>query len=88
MQIIQFVLIHMQIIHLGPVHMVPFAEMSRLWDGYVSVRSYGFFHPACLDEILLLALAKHVHFSHATQLFNNFGVFLYLFASKSIALAR
>ena len=51
------------------------------------MRSYGVFHPACRDEILLLALAKHVHFSHATQLSNDFGVFLYLFARKSIALA-
>ena len=54
----------------------------------ISVRSYGVFHPPCRDEILLLALAKHVHFSHATQLFNDVGVFLYLFARKSIALAR
>ncbi len=54
----------------------------------ISVRSYGAFHPACRDEILLLALAKYVHFSHATHLFNDFGVFLYLFARKSIALAR
>ncbi len=54
----------------------------------ISVRSYGVFHPACRDEILLLALAKHVHFSHATQRFNDFCVFLYLFARKSIALAR
>ena len=52
------------------------------------MRSYGVFHPACRDEILSLAFAKHVHFSHATQLFNDFGVFLYLFARKSIALAR
>ena len=51
------------------------------------MRSYGVFHPTCRDEILLLALAKRVHFSHATQLFNNFGVFLYLFAKKGIALA-
>ena len=55
----------------------------------ISMRSYGVFHPACRDEILLLALAKHIiHFSHATQLFNDFSVFLYLFARKSIALAR
>ena len=53
----------------------------------ISVRSYGVFHPAC-REILLLALAKHVHFSHATQLFIDFSVFLYLFAKKNIALAR
>ena len=45
----------------------------------ISVRSHAVFHPACRDEILLLALAKHVHFSHATQLFNDFGVFLYLY---------
>ncbi len=36
----------------------------------------------------ITALAKHVHFSHATQLFNDFGVFLHLFARKSVALAR
>ena len=47
----------------------------------------GVFHPPCRDEILLLALAKRVHFSHATQLFSDFGVFLYLFARTSIALA-
>ena len=54
----------------------------------ISLRSYGVFHPACRDEILLLAFAKHVHFSHAAQLFNDFSVFLHLFARKSIALAR
>ncbi len=53
----------------------------------ISMRSYGVFHPACRDEILLLALAKRVHFSHATQLFSDFGVFLYFFARKSIPLA-
>ncbi len=53
----------------------------------ISMRSYGVFHPPCRDEILLLALAKRVHFSHATQLFSDFGVFLYLFARTSIALA-
>ncbi len=53
----------------------------------ISMRSYGVFHPACREEILLLALAKRGHFSHATQLFSDFGVFLYLFARKSIALA-
>ena len=52
------------------------------------MRSYGVFHPACRDEILLLALAKHVHFSHASQLFGDFSVFLYLFARENIALAR
>ena len=52
------------------------------------VHNYEVFHPACRDEILLLALVKHVHFSHVTQLFNDIGVFLYLFARKSIALAR
>ncbi len=36
----------------------------------ISMRSHGVFHPACRDEILLLALAKDVHFSHATQLFS------------------
>ena len=41
----------------------------------ISVRSYGVFHPACPDEILLLALAKHVHFSRATQLLSDLGVF-------------
>ena len=50
------------------------------------MRSYGVFHPACRDEILLLALAKHVHFSHATQLFNDFRVFIYLFSRKNITL--
>ena len=119
----------------------------------ISVRSYGGFHPACRDEILLLELRNMyisvtqpeasepgghwgqvpLHFLylgkkcpflgmkvpcfhrievpflqnlsalfgqcpltfemlprplHATQLFNDFGVFLYLFARKSIALAR
>ncbi len=33
-----------------------------------------------------LAETTCIHFSHATQLFNDFGVFLYLFARKSIAL--
>ncbi len=51
------------------------------------MRSYRIFHPACRDEILLLALAKRVYFSHATQLFSDFGVFLYLFARKGIAVA-
>ena len=36
---------------------------------------------------MLLPLAKRVHFSHATQLRSNFGVFLCLFARKSIVLA-
>ncbi len=50
------------------------------------MRSYGVFHPARRDKIVFLALAKSAHFSHATQLFGNFGVFLY-FQEKSIALA-
>ena len=68
--------------------MIPLAEMSRLAGRILPCVHMGVFRPACRDEILLLALAKHVHFSHATQRFNDFGVFLYLFATKSIALAR
>ncbi len=65
---------------LGPVRLA-----GRIFP---CVHIYGVFHPACRDEILLLALAKCVHFSHATQLFSDFGDFLYLFARKRIALAN
>ena len=53
-----------------------------------SMRSYGVFHPACPDEILLLALACTFQ-SRDTIIFSDYGVFLYSFASfarKSIAL--
>ncbi len=49
----------------------------------ISMRSYGVFHPACRDEILLLAFAKRVHFSHATQLFSDFGLFLIFLQEKA-----
>ncbi len=66
--------------------MIPLAEMSRLAGRiFPCVHMHGVFHPACRDKFLLLALAKHVHFSYTTQ-FSDFGVFLYLFARKSIAL--
>ena len=49
--------------------------------------SYGVFRPACRDEIVLLALAKRIHFSHATQLFSDFiAFFIIYFQEKSIAL--
>ncbi len=67
--------------------MIPLAEMSRLVGRIFPCVHMGFFIPLARDEILLLALAKHVHFSNPTQLFRDFGVFLYLFARKSIALA-
>ena len=37
----------------------------------ISMRSYLGFHPVCRDEIVLLALAKRIHFKHATQLFKR-----------------
>ncbi len=37
-------------------------------------------------KYFLLAPAKRVHFSHAAQQLGDVGVFLYLFARKSIAL--
>ena len=55
--------------------MIPLAEMSRLAGRIFPCVHMGVFHPVCRDEILLLAHV-HVHFSHATQLFNDFGVFL------------
>ncbi len=59
--------------------MIPLVEMSHLAGRiFPCVNSHGVFHLACRDEILLLALAKRAHFSHATQLFNDFGVYLYL----------
>ena len=35
-------------------------------------------------EILLLARGKRVHFSHATQLFSDFGIFLYYLQEKAL----
>ena len=38
------------------------------------------------SKFFLLAPAKRVHFSHSAQQLGDVGVFLYLFARKSIAL--
>ncbi len=72
--------------------MIQLAEMSRL-EVYTDISMHVFIwgfssDPSCRDEILLLALAKHVHFRHATQLVNDFCGVFYSLARKSIALAR
>ncbi len=66
--------------------MIPLADMSRL-AGQNFRAFIWFFYPPSRDEIFILAFAKRVYFSHATQLFSDFGVFLHLFARKSIASA-
>ncbi len=65
--------------------MIPLAEMSRLAGRIFSCVHMGFFIPLA-EMKLALVLAKRVHFSHATQLFNDFRVFIYLFSRKNIAL--
>ena len=62
--------------------MIPLTEMSRLAGRIFPCVHMKFFIPLAETKFYLLALAKHVHFSHATQLFNDFSVFLYLFARK------
>ena len=65
--------------------MIPLAEMSRLAGRIFPCVHMRFFIPLA-EMKLLLALAKHVHFSHATQLFNDFGVFLYLYLQEKALL--
>ena len=42
----------------------------------ISVRSYEVFRPACRDEILLLALAKHVHLHNYLTILAFFIIYL------------
>ncbi len=70
--------------------MIPLAEMSRLAGRIFPCVHMGFFIPLAETKFYYYSACETctVHFSHATQLFKDFGVFLYLFARKSIALAR
>ena len=69
--------------------MIPLAEMSRLAGRifpFVHI-IWGFSSPLPRRNSIISA-CETCTFQSATQLFNDFGVFLDLFARKSIALAR
>ncbi len=61
--------------------MILLAEMSRQRDEYFRAFIWGFLSRLPRRNSIIV---KHVNFSYVTQIFNDFGVFLYLFARKAL----
>ncbi len=65
--------------------MIPLAEMSLAGRIFPCV-PYGVFHPACRDEILLLALAKYVHFIVMQHNYLTFLAFFFIYLQEKALL--
>ncbi len=72
---------------LGLLHIILSCQDISPSAKNISMHSYTAFHVACRDDILFISASKTcIHFSPAAQQLGDVGVFLYLFATKRIAL--